>query len=175
MAQRRRRVGVQGRAVASRPVAGAFRLGIRASFGIDMCAVAGNRPGESIVMVVPKRWRAAAWQLENSPIGTAALLHDWSSLLRVNALMSPFDEIWTVRRAWPDSAHQFISPRRDSKTALRALEAHAWYWRRGPIRPFLTLVPMTLAEFRAHARGEYWCRSTSCPAVPALGELAVQM
>jgi hypothetical protein len=106
------------------------------------------------------RLRALVWQLSNSPIGTAVLLHDWRGLAGTGGLAGPLDRIWSVRRDWPDGTHELLTPRRGVDAARRALAADGRFWRRGPVRPRLTIVSMTLAEFRSHAT---WCRSPACP------------
>jgi hypothetical protein len=79
--------------------------------------------------------------------------------------VTALDSVWAVRRDWRDGTHEYICPRRVEGRARRALADDAAFWRRGPVRPTLSLVWLPLAEFRAHVRG-HACRSKTCPSQP---------
>jgi hypothetical protein len=104
--------------------------------------------------------RERIWSFVNSPLAIAWLMRDGSSLLQAGGPVAPLDQIWAVRRDWRDGAHELICPRRDAHRARKALESDAQFWRRGPVRPRLSVVRLTLAEFRSHPD---WCRSSACP------------
>jgi hypothetical protein len=112
-------------------------------------------------------------QLTNSPVGIALLTADLPALLRVGGPVGALDWVWAVRRDWRDGTHEFIRPRRAEERARRALAGDAAFWRRGPVRPRLSLVQLPLAEFRAHAGG-HACRSTTCPVQPASAAAVVR-
>jgi hypothetical protein len=119
------------------------------------------------------RLRPLVWQLSNGPVGTAVLLHDWRGLAGTAGLAAPLDRIWAVRRDWPDGTHELLTPRIGRATAQRALAADARFWRRGPVRPRLTVVSLALAEFRSHPGGDRWCRSSTCPTEESVSSLVV--
>ncbi len=106
--------------------------------------------------------RAQVWQFANGRVGTALLMYDGSVLLHADDVVAGLDYVYAVRRDWRDGTHELLCPRRDERRAARALAGDAAYWRPGPLRPQLSLVALTLAEFRSHpANGS--CRSTACP------------
>jgi hypothetical protein len=80
---------------------------------------------------------------------------------------APFQaELWeaglAVRRDWPDGAHEFVRSCRDPARAARELEGDREFWRRGPMRPELSLVEISRHEFRLHARHRRDCRAPDC-------------
>jgi hypothetical protein len=80
---------------------------------------------------------------------------------------------FAVRRDWPDGSHEFVRSRRDPARAARQLEGDRAYWRRGPLRPELSLVEISRHEFRLHARHRRDCRAPDCArAMPAALEVA---
>jgi hypothetical protein len=69
---------------------------------------------------------------------------------------------WAVRRTWPGRGdHEFVCWRPTKAKAARAKAADAAFWFEGPIWPTLDLLPMSLGEFRYHARLK-GCTRTDC-------------
>jgi hypothetical protein len=70
---------------------------------------------------------------------------------------------WAVRRDWPDGDHDFVAPRDVPEAAVRALRSERAFWRRGPLRPALSVVPISPHDFALHARARPGCRAPDCP------------
>ena len=82
--------------------------------------------------------------------------------------------VLAVRRDWPDGTHEFIRPRRDAAHAARELERDRGFWRRGPVRPELSIVEISRHEFRLHGRHRQNCRAPDCVrASPAAREVSL--
>jgi hypothetical protein len=71
--------------------------------------------------------------------------------------------MWAVRRDWPSGDHEFVGARDCPVAVGRALRADRAYWRRGPIRPALSLVCISRHDFVLHARARQGCRAPDCP------------
>jgi hypothetical protein len=71
--------------------------------------------------------------------------------------------LYVVRRDWRHPAtHEFILPRLTEAEAMRAAVADFRYWRRGPIRPQLSVVRISANDLRIHHRRRD-CRAPDCP------------
>jgi hypothetical protein len=71
--------------------------------------------------------------------------------------------LWAVRRDWPDGEHEFVAPRATVGKVARALAADRNYWRRGPLRPALSVVRISHHDFELHATAREGCRAPDCP------------
>jgi hypothetical protein len=72
-------------------------------------------------------------------------------------------QIAAVRRDWPDlHTHEFVAARLTEPEAVRAARAELAYWRRGPLRPQLSVVLISANDFRIHRRRRD-CRAPDCP------------
>jgi hypothetical protein len=75
--------------------------------------------------------------------------------------------IWAVRRDWAiDGSHEFVCPRSNQRAAERQLAKDRAFWRRGPIRPALSLVQMSAHEFALHGKARRDCRAPDCALPP---------
>jgi hypothetical protein len=72
--------------------------------------------------------------------------------------------LWAVRRDWPGGEHEFVTPRPTVGEVARALAADRAYWRRGPLRPALSVVRISRHDFELHATAREGCRAPDCPA-----------
>jgi hypothetical protein len=75
-----------------------------------------------------------------------------------------FSALWAVRRDWPGGEHEFVTARPTARGVARALAADRAYWRRGPLRPALSVVRISRHEFDLHATAREGCRAPDCPA-----------
>jgi hypothetical protein len=76
--------------------------------------------------------------------------------------------LWTVRRDWPTGDHEFVGARASRAAAVRVLESDRCYWRRGPMRPSLSVTLISQHDFVLHDRARQGCRAPDCPtAAPA--------
>ncbi|MEU8006933.1 hypothetical protein AB0B66_37720 [Catellatospora sp. NPDC049111] len=72
--------------------------------------------------------------------------------------------IFAVRRDWPDwHTHDFVAPRSTEAEAVRAAHNELAYWRRGPARPAVSIVRMSVNDYRIH-RDRRDCRAPDCAA-----------
>jgi hypothetical protein len=71
--------------------------------------------------------------------------------------------LWAVRRDWPTGEHEFVTPRPTAGAVARALAADRAYWRRGPLRPALSVVRISRHDFDLHATAREGCRAPDCP------------
>ena len=82
----------------------------------------------------------------------------------VSAPASPSASVvWAVRRDWPTGDHEFVDARASAARAARALAADRAYWRRGPLRPRLSMVRISGHDFDLHATARRGCRAPDCP------------
>jgi hypothetical protein len=70
---------------------------------------------------------------------------------------------WAVRRDWPDGTHEFIRARDNETDALRQMESDHEFWRRGPMRPPLSVVRISVHDFELHGRRRRDCKAPDCP------------
>lgn len=70
---------------------------------------------------------------------------------------------WSVRRDWPDGSHEFVGIRRNRRSAERFQADDQAFWRRSPMVPKLTVVPISERDFVLHGRHRRGCRAPDCP------------
>jgi hypothetical protein len=73
-----------------------------------------------------------------------------------------WQSVFAVRRNWPDGSHEFVQPRGTLAHARSAVRADRRFWRRGPIRPLLSVVEISLHDLDLHVRRHY-CMAPDCP------------
>lgn len=69
---------------------------------------------------------------------------------------------FAVRRDWPDGGHEFIRARITEADAERQLVHDRDFWRRGPVRPRLSLVLISAHDFDLHGRHRRMCKAPDC-------------
>ncbi|MEU8075141.1 hypothetical protein AB0B31_06800 [Catellatospora citrea] len=70
--------------------------------------------------------------------------------------------VFAVRRDWPDwRTHEFVAPRLTQAEAERAAETERAYWRRGPSRPAVSVVRISVNDLRIH-RDRRDCKAPDC-------------
>jgi hypothetical protein len=79
------------------------------------------------------------------------------------ASAAPAPPLWAVRRDWPTGEHEFVTPRPTTGAVARALAADRAFWRRGPMRPALSVVRISRHDFDLHATARHGCRAPDCP------------
>jgi hypothetical protein len=70
---------------------------------------------------------------------------------------------WAVRRDWPDGLHEYIQLCDTETEVLMQLECDCNYWRRGPLRPRLSVVRISVHDFELHGRYRRECTAPDCP------------
>lgn len=75
--------------------------------------------------------------------------------------------VWTVRADWPDGSHAFIGPALDQAAGARLWARQVVKWRRSPLRPRLSVVPISLHDFWLHAQYRPGCMAPDCPTAEA--------
>ncbi|WP_155375788.1 hypothetical protein [Catellatospora vulcania] len=84
----------------------------------------------------------------------------WFGLARRR--MADAAAVYAVRRDWPDwHTHDFVAPRLAQAEAERAAAAELAYWRRSPARPEVSVVRISVNDFRIH-RDRRDCRAPDC-------------
>jgi hypothetical protein len=78
---------------------------------------------------------------------------------------------WVVRRDWPDGTHEFVRPRDTETRAHHQSGRDRAFWRRGPMRPELSVVCISERDFALHGRHRRDCRTPDCrrAQLPAAG------
>ena len=69
---------------------------------------------------------------------------------------------WSVRRDWPDGSHEFVGIRRTRRSAERFQAGDQAFWRRSPLTPVLSVVPISERDFLLHGRFRRGCRAPDC-------------
>lgn len=70
--------------------------------------------------------------------------------------------VFALRRDWPDwCTHEFVAPRLTLGEAERAAQTDFAYWRRGPSRPAVSVVRISVNDFRIH-RDRRDCKAPDC-------------
>lgn len=69
---------------------------------------------------------------------------------------------FAVRRDWPDGGHEFIRARTTEADAARQLVHDRDFWRRGPVRPRLSVVLISAHDFDLHGRHRRMCKAPDC-------------
>ncbi|GAA2354431.1 hypothetical protein Cme02nite_47460 [Catellatospora methionotrophica] len=90
----------------------------------------------------------------------------WSGGIRRGELGLPVRDnqvLYAVRRDWRHPAtHEYLRPRLTEAEAIRAAFADHRYWRRGPMRPRLSVVRISANDLRIH-RWRRDCMAPDCP------------
>lgn len=91
----------------------------------------------------------------------------WYGRLRKTSQPSSATAMWAVRRDWPDGSHELVRARVTEAEARQQLAGERVYWRRGPVRPALSVVPVSAREFRLHGLHRRLCYAPDCASAAA--------
>jgi hypothetical protein len=72
-----------------------------------------------------------------------------------------------VRRDWPDGLHEFIQLCDTKVDVLMQLERDRRFCLGGPLRPRLSVVRISVHDFKLHARHRRDCAAPDCPQASA--------
>jgi hypothetical protein len=70
---------------------------------------------------------------------------------------------WAIRRDWATGCHEFVLFRNSRETVENNLVAERDFWRRGPLRPTLSVVEISGRDFDLHSRARHLCKAPDCP------------
>jgi hypothetical protein len=99
---------------------------------------------------------------QHTNVADSGNVDTWVDVVAQSASMAA-PLVWTVRRDWPAGDHEFVGARPSRAAALRLLESDRAYWRRGPMRPTLSVALMSRHDFTLHDRARQGCRAPDCP------------